>query len=46
MNAKLLQKKEMLQRIGIRMIHRIKNLRVGQNFNIDLKRTVAFIKAI
>lgn len=46
MNAKLLQKKEMFQRMGIRMVYRIKNLRVGQNFIVDLKRTVAFIKAI
>lgn len=36
----------MLQRIGIRMIYRIKNLRVGQDFNVDLKRTIAFIKAV
>lgn len=36
----------MLQRIGIRMIYRIKNLRVGQDFNVDLKRKIAFIKAV
>jgi len=36
----------MLQRMGIRMIYRIKNLRVGEDFNVDLKRTITFIKAI
>ena len=28
------------------MIYRIKNLRVGQDFNVDLKRTIVFIKAV
>lgn len=28
------------------MICRIKNLRVGQDFNVDLKRTIAFIKTV
>lgn len=36
----------MFQKIDMRIIYRIKYLRAGQDFNVDLKRTIAFIEAV